>query len=502
MSEFEPVYVPRRCRLPEGPSKHFTSLTLHCHRRHTGTALQRGLQKKAPMENQELEKEMRSMWGSLNGWSWPISRSSLAETVASLEPELLQWASPIEISAESTHVPLVDLISAPSPIDQSVSPYVYPPGTPDLSTAFIWDNTAKSAAGSRLGSARTSLDDCSAGTNLSCAAQRSDGLPRSTEELEAFQSPFTPETGQPPANSLQGSFWDEPWNAPAMELSASTPSSGLCTLAVLSPACSRDFESCEAATSRGTIAAADLRILDERAGSTDSYKSDAFAAAWPAGAPLPDHSPDPPRTPQPESSLAAVKLMSAAVAPVVAFPNAPGTPRPAAAPVRDQAPAHRHNAPLPSMRPLAGPPTPPARPAAAKVPDQACAQGGIASAWAQQPPARPPPPPAPAPITGPSATGCQHTQEQPSARTMAMLQKNRRQQKEYNQRKRVRLCLGLFDSANLSYPLSETYIDCSQAGCAGPASCHERCTRPLLPSAGAIPIKTLIARLEAYQFEI
>lgn len=142
------------------------------------------------------------------------------------------------------------------------------------------------------------------------------------------------------------------------------------------------------------------------------------------------------------SPLAAVKLMSAAVAPVVAFPNAPGTPRPAAAPVRDQAPAHRDNAPSPSMRPLAGPPTPPARPAAAKVPHQPCAQGGIASAWAKQLPARPPPPPAPAPITGLSATGCQHTQLQPSARTTAMLQKNRRQQKEYNQRKKVRLCLG------------------------------------------------------------
>ncbi|KAK9902741.1 hypothetical protein WJX75_004450 [Coccomyxa subellipsoidea] len=184
--------------------------------RHTGTALRRGLQGKARMENQELEKEMRSMWGSLNGLSWPISRSSLAETVASLEPELLQWASPIEISAESTHVPLVDLISAPGLIDQSVT---------------------------------------------------------------------------------------------AMELSASAPSSGLCTLAVLSLACSLDLESCEAATSRGTIAAADLRILDERAGSTDSNKSYAFAAALPAGASLPDHSPDPPRTPQPVQPSARTMAM-------------------------------------------------------------------------------------------------------------------------------------------------------------------------------------------------
>ena len=372
------------------------------------------------MDMKEIDKEMRSMWGSLNGLSSPLSRSALAESVASLEPELLQWACPLDISVEATLMPLDELISVPCSIGQAASPLLCPSEAPGLSAVFDWD-AGDSTAGSQLGYLQQSLEKCSTDSHLSESPGLGDRHGGCTEDPTALELSLMPLTGPSLAVSLQGSFRYEPWEAAALHLSVSAPSSSLRTVESLSPACSMDSPPCKAALKPcGSNAAAEQRMPAERAASTDSNKSCAFSGFWP-------------ETPSPAAPLPPLQRI---ILPASTF---------AAAPALDAGKA--------LSAALAAPPSVPQPRRAAAGLDRGIVSAGPAPAVVPPPAARQLPAPSlqlPAPAVRP-AMCCVRAQPPPS-RSVTFSQKNRRQQKEYNQRKRVRAWMATELHLDFGYP--------------------------------------------------
>ncbi len=308
------------------------------------------------MEPLELQEAVGSVFRSLDGLSWPGG----AHSGADLDPDLLKWCCPMDTSTDA---------SAPRTEEQHNVNFLDSLSIDHLLTTFHGtgrnrsDLTEDAFLSSLL---EPSLLAPEADSAQSCLFPHMDVCPpNSTDASKSMQSPF-----QAPADSAQDSLWGLAWEA--LESRMGGAEDGPQPMYDLSPACSMDLSGHVSTGWEGTTTF-NQACSAQREGSTGSEESCSYLPAT-FGFAAADFLPEPAAwAPRADASPAAAKPAADNAFPASAEPPAAAAQlQPAtAAQMRtaelagkpSQAAARPKTAPAAAVRP----PPIPARPAAARA---------------------------------------------------------------------------------------------------------------------------------------